>query len=112
MYEYYSFRMRLDTDEMFNVKPCPLCGNKSVSAVHAQKRLIGYTEGGIKILSMKCYCTCNHCHAKSRPVSYIGYCDASIGFYDDDHPRIYDLKYKVKALDEWNRRKLPDWSDE
>lgn len=104
MYEEYSFRMRLDTDERFNVEPCPFCGKKSVSAVHAEKRFIGYTEGGIKMLSMKCYCTCNYCHAKSRPVSYIGYTDAGFGFFDNEHPRIYDIKYKHMALDEWNMR--------
>lgn len=104
MYEEYSFRMRLDTDERFNVEPCPFCGKKSVSAVHAEKRFIGYTEGGIKMLSMKCYCTCNYCHAKSKPVSYIGYTDAVLAFYDNDHPRIYDIKYKNMALEEWNRR--------
>lgn len=103
-YRDFEFRKRMDTDERFKVKHCPFCGKKSVSAVHAEKRFIGYTEFGIKILSMKCYCTCNHCHAKSKPVSYIGYCNAVDGFYDNEHPRAQDIKYKKLALEEWNNR--------
>lgn len=100
------YTMRLDNDIRLIVKHCPFCGKTSVSATHTEVRFIQFVNGFnyAKKIIMKCYCTCNYCHTRSKPIVYVGYADAPRDFYDDDHPHIYDFKYKIKALEEWNRR--------
>lgn len=88
------------TKKMENVKPCPFCGSISISAKHKDCGIYLYNSFN-KILKMKVYCYCNKCHARSKPISYLGrqYGDAEkyeIGIYDD--------RMKEKALEKWNER--------
>ena len=88
------------TKKMENVKPCPFCGSISISAKHKDCGIYLYNSFN-KILKMKVYCYCNKCHARSKPISYLGrqYGDAEkyeIGIYDD--------RMTEKALEKWNER--------
>lgn len=82
-------------------KPCPFCGGNSVSVVHKDVRFLGQNYEGIKKIKMQAYCTCNKCHAKGKPITYVGYI-APHGFYDSEHLPLYSCG--EKAVDVWNER--------
>ena len=84
-------------------EPCPFCGSNSVSVVHKDVRFLGQNCEGIKKIKMQAYCTCNKCHAKGKPINYIGYMNAGYGFYDSEHLPIYACGDKAVAA--WNERK-------
>lgn len=81
-----------------NAAQCPFCGGKSVSVVHSEKRYIGRNRLDGKVISMAVYCKCNTCHARSKPIRYIGHTIRSI-----ELTPIY--AYGDKAIEEWNKRK-------
>lgn len=97
MTEQNGYTMRIE-----NPKPCPFCGSKSVTVWHKQKTFIGKNDFGATKLKMQCYCKCNKCHSKSKPISYIGFFDLKT--YDCEHEYAYDYKFKLKAIEEWNKR--------
>jgi len=84
-----------------NAKSCPYCGSNSVSVTHKQRRFIGYNGIGFKKITMQAYCICNKCHAKGKPIKYIGY-EASHSFYDSEHLPLYSCG--DKAIEAWNNR--------
>lgn len=85
-----------------NASNCPFCGSNSVSVLHKEKRFIGYNGIGFKKIAMQVYCMCNICHAKGKPISYIGYV-ANYDYYDAEHLPIYSCG--DKAIEAWNTRK-------
>ena len=92
------------TDKMIHALPCPFCGSTSVNAIHKQNTYLGSNGYYVVKIGMSCYCKCNKCHARSKPIKYIGYFNAPFDFYDDEHPNGYSDKYKLLALNEWNKR--------
>lgn len=85
-----------------NASSCPFCGSNSVSVLHKEKRFIGYNGIGFKKIAMQVYCMCNKCHAKGKPIRYIGYV-ANYAYYDAEHLPIYSCG--DKAIEAWNTRK-------
>lgn len=88
------------TKKMENAKPCPFCGSISISAKHKDCGIYLY-NGFNKILKMKVYCYCNKCHARSKPISYLG---REYGDAEKYEIVIYDDRMKEKALEKWNER--------
>lgn len=86
-----------------NAKSCPFCGSESVCVLHKEVRYIGHNAYSIKKHKMKAYCICNKCHARGKPIFYIGYSNAGYGFYDSEHLPVYACG--DKAVDAWNERK-------
>lgn len=83
--------------------PCPYCGSESVSVKHKEIRFYGWNGLGFKKHRMKAYCVCNKCGATGAPIYYDGYSDASFGYYDDEHKRVYSCG--DEAIKAWNTRK-------
>ena len=86
-----------------NAISCPFCGSESISVLHKEVRFLGYNAYGIKKHKMKAYCICNKCHARGKPIFYIGYTGASWSYYNEKHLRVYSCG--DKAVEAWNERK-------
>ena len=92
-------KLRYKTAE---AKKCPFCGSDSISVVHKDVGFIGQNVNGIKKIRMRVYCTCNICHSKGKPISYIGYAGAPLSWYNEERLPIYSCG--DKAIEEWNKR--------
>lgn len=83
-----------------NAEKCPFCGSGSISVMHKEMRFLGMNFYGVKKHKMQAYCICNMCHAKGKPVIYIGYSNR-VGV-DADHLPVYSCG--EEAIKAWNTR--------